>query len=70
MPKKKEPQACLCECGEQTLGGKFRPGHDAKLKSRLVEAAKSPKERIAGKARARLEELGWGNFIPAETAAE
>lgn len=64
MPKKKEPQDCLCECGEKTLGGKFRPGHDAKLKSVLIKGAKSEKERVAGKARARLEELGWGNFIP------
>lgn len=57
----------MCECGEQTLGGKFRPGHDAKLKSQLITQAKSTKERIAGKARARLEELGWGNFIPKQT---
>lgn len=73
MPKKKEPQNCLCECGEQTRGGKFLPGHDAKLKARLVDACKSDKERISGKAKARLEELGWGNFIPQpkeEVAAE
>jgi hypothetical protein len=66
LPRKKEPQPCLCECGEKTLGGRFRPGHDAKLKSRLVEAAKAPGVRVRGKARARLEELGWGRFIPAE----
>jgi hypothetical protein len=35
---KAEPRACACGCGEMTNGGLFRPGHDAKLRSRLLKA--------------------------------
>jgi len=31
MPRKKHPQECGCGCQEMTKGGKFIPGHDAKL---------------------------------------
>lgn len=31
--------ACLCGCGD-LVTGRFRPGHDAKLKSRLFSAAR------------------------------
>ena len=34
MPKKsksKPPQKCNCGCGHMTRGGKFLPGHDARL---------------------------------------
>lgn len=30
---------CICGCGEQTKGGKFRPGHDQKLRAAIEEAA-------------------------------
>jgi len=30
---------CLCGCGEATKGGKFRPGHDQKLRVAIEEAA-------------------------------
>jgi hypothetical protein len=30
---------CICGCGEQTRGGKFRPGHDQKLRAAIEEAA-------------------------------
>lgn len=26
---------CICGCGEKTKGGKFRPGHDQKLRSAI-----------------------------------
>jgi hypothetical protein len=50
---------CLCECGGRTKGGRFLPGHDAKLKKALVADA------LAGKKRARnkLEKLGWSKFL-------
>lgn len=32
---------CLCECGEQTGGGYYRPGHDARHVSKLAAAVKS-----------------------------
>lgn len=30
---------CLCECGETTGGGRFRPGHDSKYLNKLVNHA-------------------------------
>lgn len=34
----KAPQRCHCGCGSLTKGGRFVPGHDAKLKGRLGQA--------------------------------
>lgn len=63
-PKKdktpKTPKPCLCGCGEQTGGGDFRPGHDAKYKSTLI------KEALTGsnpEALATLEARGWTKFL-------
>jgi hypothetical protein len=50
---------CLCGCGAHTKGGRFLPGHDAKLKKRLVDEALSGKKRAANK----LEKLGWSKFL-------
>jgi len=30
---------CICGCGEETKGGRFRPGHDQKLRSAIEDAA-------------------------------
>ena len=60
---------CQCGCKGITKGGRFLPGHDAKLKSKLVKAckqAKTPAQRA--KAEKALEDLGWGRFIPAVEA--
>lgn len=38
-PKAPKGQPCECGCGEQTKGGRFRPGHDAKLHSAQKLAA-------------------------------
>lgn len=35
----KDPRDCECGCGAQTKGGRFIPGHDAKLHKRLREEA-------------------------------
>lgn len=55
MPTKTTPTTCLCGCGTATKGGRFNPGHDAKLKYRLIS------EALAGKKRAEkeLEKFGW-----------
>lgn len=51
---------CICGCNEPTKGGSFRPGHDAKYKTRLINEAidgRNPEaERI-------LEERGWTKFL-------
>jgi hypothetical protein len=38
MPRKLRTIICYCGCGEETKGGKFKPGHDSKLISALIEA--------------------------------
>src|SRR6266446_7613258 len=52
--KIKAPE-CLCGCGGRTKGGRFLPGHDAKLKKALIAEARAGKKR----ARNKLEKLGW-----------
>lgn len=49
------PQECQCGCGGMTRGGKFLPGHDARLKGRLKKAAADGD----GKAKAELRSRGW-----------
>lgn len=54
--------AHLCECGcDATARRRFLPGHDSKLRSRLVRAA-----REGADARRALERLGWSRFIGEE----
>ena len=51
---------CVCGCGEQTKGGQFIPGHDARHKSNLIN------EVLAGgndEAEAELERRGWTKFL-------
>ena len=52
---------CLCGCEGTTTGGRYLPGHDARHKSALVQAA------IAGGKRAenKLFALGWAGFLDA-----
>lgn len=62
--KPREPRAtegiCICGCEGPTRGGRFQPGHDARLKSALKKAIKGGDES----ARTRMIELGWEKFIP------
>jgi len=60
--KIKAPE-CLCGCGGRTKGGRFLPGHDAKLKKALVADARAGKKRAANK----LEKLGWSKFLTLRT---
>lgn len=55
---------CLCGCGETVSPtARFRPGHDAKLKSRLLKIARDPDHAGQQKAIERLQGLGWAQFI-------
>jgi hypothetical protein len=55
-PRQPRPSAGVCECcGSPTKGGKFLPGHDARMKSRLRTAAKAGD----GTAQAELNKRGW-----------
>ncbi|MGC3990168.1 MAG: hypothetical protein QM796_10900 [Chthoniobacteraceae bacterium] len=57
-----EPKFCECGCEAPTKGGRFLPGHDAKLKKQLIADA------LAGGKRAekKLEALGWTKFLEAK----
>lgn len=51
---------CECGCKTATKGGRFLPGHDAKLKSKLVGAVRDG-DKAAAK---RMRDLGWERFLP------
>ena len=53
---------CECGCGGATKGGRFLPGHDAKLKKALIQAALTGSKR----AETKLEKLGWTKFLDAK----
>jgi hypothetical protein len=68
--KKKDPKPAVgkCECcGDPTKGGRFLPGHDAKLGSRLVgEVTKSG----SAEAYAELKRRNWLFKLPAKVRDE
>lgn len=49
-PGQRSPRDCECGCGAQTKGGRFLPGHDAKLHSRQKAEAKAKAEAEAAQA--------------------
>lgn len=55
---------CHCGCGGSTKGGRYLPGHDAKHKKALIEAALLGGKRAVN----RLEKLGWTKFLEAARA--
>lgn len=63
MTEKKADQPkprCECGCGSETKGGKFRPGHDAKLKSELSRTYTQSDDRAAiALAKAEAYARGW-----------
>lgn len=59
------PRFCECGCGEP-VARRFKPGHDARLKSQLVAATRSPFWQQREAAVLALIERGWGNFIDLE----
>lgn len=57
----KEGQPCLCGCDGTTAGGKFLPGHDAKLKGIFQQSHRNGgldagQQKLVG-------ELGWERFL-------
>jgi hypothetical protein len=61
MKKRFAAPQCECGCGGTTKGGRFLPGHDAKLKKQLIGLALTGKKRAAN----RLEKLGWIKHLAA-----
>lgn len=37
MPRKRKQKQCGCGCGEMTAGGDFKPGHDSKVLSAILD---------------------------------
>lgn len=64
VAKVKEPTHCAC-CGEQTKGGKFLPGHDARYVSTLVEAVTS-KNQTKAQAVKTLKDAGASDALQAK----
>lgn len=64
--RSRTPRECTCGCGEMTRGGKFRPGHDARLHSSLVATVSDVETRLETRQDAlrKLEALNWGNAVP------
>lgn len=61
----RKPADCQCNCGGQTKGGRFLPGHDAKLKSALQSAYREAKtEAQRRKIEDQFTALKWGKYIP------
>lgn len=50
---------CACNCGETTQGGHYKPGHDAKHRSRLLMTARQRSGKVAQNALQQLKEHGW-----------
>jgi hypothetical protein len=59
--KAKAVTVCFCGCGAFTKGGKFNPGHDAKLKSLLTSilAGEQPNSVIAEVTRTHKSDIGF-----------
>jgi hypothetical protein len=55
--KKPESRECLCGCGGTTGGGRFIPGHDAKLASALLGAFRG--EGLTPEQQELVAQLGW-----------
>lgn len=60
LPKNRsQPRPCLCGCGSTTRGGRFMPGHDARLYgfARRVESGKSKLTEIPAESRKAVQDL-------------
>lgn len=60
--EKGPPPVCLCGCGDRTKGGKFCQGHDAKLKSLMIEQYRD-EGALSPRLRDMVKELGWGDYM-------
>lgn len=61
------PRLCDCGCGTPA-SRRYRPGHDARHKSRLIEAALNhPVVPQRNRAVRQLVQLGWGHYLPPAT---
>ena len=64
-----EIKSCRCGCGA-VVARKFKPGHDAKLKGRLLAATRSADWWVREPAVIAMVEQGWGHFVDGEILAQ
>ena len=64
-----EVKTCKCGCGANVRRN-FLPGHDAKLKGRLLKATKSADWWVREPAVIAMVEQGWGHFVDGEILAQ
>jgi hypothetical protein len=65
-PKERPAAVCACGCGGTTGGGRFLPGHDARLKSELLRTFRGP--GLSPGQQQLVEQLGWERFLTAAPA--
>jgi len=58
--RKRQPRKCECGCGGMTKGGRFLPGHDAKLKGCWLKTMRDESELPAVRAAALIRLVGRG----------
>jgi hypothetical protein len=61
--REKATNVCLCGCGATTGGGRFLPGHDARLKSELLGTFRG--EGLSAEQQALVASLRWERFMTA-----
>ena len=62
-------KTCQCGCGSEVRRS-FLPGHDAKLKSRLLAETRDPRWWVRHLAVALMVDRGWGHFVDPRTLAD
>jgi hypothetical protein len=67
-PSERPAAVCTCGCGGTTGGGKFLPGHDARLKSELLRAFRG--EGLSAEQQQLVEQLDWERFLTPAPAGQ
>lgn len=62
-------KTCGCGCGEQ-VSRRFRPGHDGRLKGRLINQSRDARWWVREQAVLQMVELGWGHFLDMAVVAK
>jgi hypothetical protein len=63
-----ETKRCECGCGAE-VKRRFKPGHDGRLKGRLLSEARSTQWWVRERAVLAMIDRGWGHFLPMEIIA-
>jgi hypothetical protein len=69
--RKRVPGPCECKCGGHTKGGRFLPGHDARLRGELLSTLRDSSKRKSTRQKAleQLQEHRWEHGMSDEDVA-